>query len=211
MIRDGRDSSQAGLETTPKPLAAFALLLAKTGRAYSQTKSVDTLKHFSLTLTLWLTPGNSQLGEMPSCTSNRHSTGMCLDRPEHPCLPSRRVALPPVLSQHRGKLEPICLKTRLVRRPCMRGSRPWPCPGSLAQEALQPGQTPAAEPILPGSQAEKGGNAGTVDAKVSSDPSSFGQNRRQEVLLGMGPGPDTPLALTGEEEGKRRGQWPREL
>lgn len=88
MVRDGRDSSQAGLETTPKPLAAFALLLAKTGRAYSQTKSVDTLKHFSLTLTLWLTPGNSQLGEMPSCTSNRHSTGICLDRPEHRVYPA---------------------------------------------------------------------------------------------------------------------------
>lgn len=207
----GAIAVRLALRLPPKPLAAFALLLAKTGRAYSQTKSVDTLKHFSLTLTLWLTPGNSQLGEMPSCTSNRHSTGMCLDRPEHPCLPSRRVTLPPVLSQHRGKLEPICLKTRLVCRPCVRGSRPWPCPGSLAQEALKPGQTPAAEPILPGSQAEKGGNAGTVDAKAASDPSSFEQNRRQEVLLGMGRGPDTPQTLTGEEEDKRRGQWPRDL
>lgn len=155
----------------------------------------------SLPVTLWLKPGNSQLLEMLSCASNQYSTGMCLGRPEHSCLPNRRAALPPALPQH------CCPRTRLVRRPCVRGSRPWPCPRSLAQEALRPGQAPAAEPILLGSQAEEGGDAGTEDAQEASDPGSSGPNSlRQEVLLGTGPSPDTPLVLSREGEGKRRGQ-----
>lgn len=93
----------------------------------------------SLPVTLWLTPGDSQLREMLSCVSNRYSTGMCLGRPEHSCLPNRRVALPPALPLHCGKLEPICPQTRLVCRLCLQSSRPWPCPRSLAQEALWPG------------------------------------------------------------------------
>ena len=45
--RDGQDSSQAGLGT-PKPPVVYALLLAKTGGAKSQARSVETLKHPSL-------------------------------------------------------------------------------------------------------------------------------------------------------------------
>lgn len=111
-----------------------------------------------LPVTLWLTPGNSQLGKMLPCISNRYSTGMCPGRPEHPCLPNRRVSLPPALPQHGGKLEPICPQTCLLHRLCVRGSGLWPCPGSLAQEALQPDQVAAAAPILPGSQTEEGSN-----------------------------------------------------
>lgn len=49
----------------------------------------------SFFVTLGLTPGNSQLGELPCGAANRYSAGMCLGRPEHPCLPDGRVALPP--------------------------------------------------------------------------------------------------------------------
>lgn len=159
-----------------------------------------------LPVTLWLTPGNSQLGKMLSCISNRYSTGMCPGRPEHPCLPNRRVSLPPTLPQHIGRWSPFAHRLACCVGCVYEAPVSGPALGVLPK---RPYSLTRLQLLHQFSQEAKPRRAATPHSRLqaASDPSNFGQNNPgQEALQEAQSSPATHLALTGEGEGKRRGQ-----